>query len=407
MRGSVGAQELKSGSPLIVACAIGVACSAIALPFYATGVVTKPIVEEFGWQRGDVQFAIMFSSGLGALTAPVTGWIISKWSARAVALPSLVGLSIGFIIAANASSLATFYLGYAFMALLGAGTNPVTWTQAITHSFEKKRGAALGLALVGTGLSALLVPIYVTWLEQQYGWRGAFYGLALLPLLIALPITIAWFRPTAELFSDQAKQMAVRTGVTLSGAVKDYRFWILAASILSVYLAVSGILTNLVPAITDMGISQENAALITGSLGISLIFGRIIAGLLMDRFWAPGVAAIILMTPVASCLIFFIGAPVPLLLFAALLLGLAAGAELDILAFLTACYFGLAHYANIYAWLYAALAIGSASAPTLFATIYDINGTYAHGFAIGSGFFAFGALSLLFLGPYPKFELSE
>ena len=71
------------------------------------------------------------------------------------------------------------------------------------------------------------------------------------------------------------------------------------------------------------------------------------------------------------------------------------------MAFLAAKYFGLLHYAKIYAVLYAALALASGVAPMIFATIFDITGSYNIGFLFGAGFFAIGALMILALGKYP------
>ena len=71
------------------------------------------------------------------------------------------------------------------------------------------------------------------------------------------------------------------------------------------------------------------------------------------------------------------------------------------MAFLAAKYFGLLHYAKIYAVLYAALALASGVAPMIFATIFDVTGSYSIGFVFGAGFFAAGALLVLALGKYP------
>ena len=71
------------------------------------------------------------------------------------------------------------------------------------------------------------------------------------------------------------------------------------------------------------------------------------------------------------------------------------------MAFLAAKYFGLLHYARIYAVLYAALALASGLAPMIFATIFDVTGSYNIGFLFVAGFFAVGALMILALGKYP------
>ena len=88
-------------------------------------------------------------------------------------------------------------------------------------------------------------------------------------------------------------------------------------------------------------------------------------------------------------------------LLAAFLIGFAAGAELDIMAFLTAKYFGLKHYGQIYAVFYAGLAIAGGIAPLGFAAFFDATGSYDAAFLAASGLFAAGALSLLTLGRYP------
>jgi hypothetical protein len=87
---------------------------------------------------------------------------------------------------------------------------------------------------------------------------------------------------------------------------------------------------------------------------------------------------------------------------AALMIGLAAGAELDLMAYLCSCYFGLRHYAKIYAVLYAILAIASGTAPVLFARVYDRTRSYRLSFIIAMCLFLSGAAVLLLMGRYPK-----
>ena len=403
MTSAGGWRELRGGWTLLVACAVGVGLSAIALPFYTIGALTKPIEADLGWARADIQLAILFSSGLGALTAPITGWMIARFGARVVALPSILGVSLGLLIASEATSLKMFYAGFATSAILGAGTNPVLWSRVVSGSFDKARGAALGLALVGTALVALLLPSFIVALVELYGWRGALRGAALLPIGLALPLVFVWLRP------DPARSAGIGSSKTLTGstvgeAMRNYRFWILSLSILLGYLAISGILTNLVPALVDREIEAQAAAAFAGAVGITMIPGRVLVGFIVDRVWAPAVATVVLLLPAFACLVLRNTTDPGMLIIACALLGLAAGAELDLLAFLTARYFGLAHYSKIYALAYAALATGSATAPFLFASLYDRTGNYDASFVVAALFFAIAALLMPLLGRYPVFE---
>ena len=112
------------------------------------------------------------------------------------------------------------------MALLGAGTIPVTWTRAITNNFFRQRGLALGLTLAGTGICAALVPQYTTWFVQQQGWRAAYLAIAALPLLVALPLVYFGFHPqTSAEHANAATRQALNAGLTLGQAARTRAFW--------------------------------------------------------------------------------------------------------------------------------------------------------------------------------------
>jgi MFS transporter, OFA family, oxalate/formate antiporter len=404
--------EIRRGWLLILAAGIGVITSSIVLPFYSIGALVKPLTLAFGWSRADVQYAISFSSGLGALTAPVVGWLNDRYGPRAMALPGLIGLAVGFGIAMSMNGqLWMFYLAYGGMAILGAGTTPVTWTRAIAGSFDGQRGLALGLALTGTGVCAMLVPLYTVYLIQHFGWRAAYFGIGVLPLL-AWPIIWFGFRPVFVSTRKPLEQTAavsapLNWGFTLAESIRGYRFWVLCGSILAVYMAVSGISPNLIAALTDKGFSPSLAASAQGAYGFAIIIGRLGVGYLIDRFWAPGVGFVSLLLPAVGCWILTGSPSFFWVVMAALMIGLAAGAELDLMAYLCSCYFGLRHYAKIYAVLYAILAIASGTAPVLFARVYDRTRSYRLSFIIATSLFLSGAAALLLMGRYPKARIAK
>ena len=403
--------EIAQRWPLILATCIGIVSSSFVLPYYTIGALLTPVTEEFGWTRAQFQAAILFSSGLGALTAPVIGWLNDRYGPRRVALPSIVGLSLGFLFASQLDGeLWMLFAAYGFMALLGAGTIPVTWTRAIATSFFQRRGLALGLALTGTGLCASVAPHYTVWLTGEFGWRGAYVGLALVPLLLAFPVLFFLFRPLSEHSveaTSEDNRALQATGVTLGEAVRGYRFWILLLSILFAYQGFSGIGPNLIPSMTDEGFSREQAATVQSVFGLSIILGRVVVGYLVDRFWAPGVASICLAVPAVGAFLLHGEQSLELAILASFMIGFAAGAELDLMAFLAARYFGLAHYAKIYSVLYATLAVCSGTAPMVFAYAYDLTGSYDIGYGIAIALFLASAIMVLLLGRYPESKTTE
>ncbi|MEM7001603.1 MAG: MFS transporter [Pseudomonadota bacterium] len=389
---------------LLASASIGVMFSVLVLPYYTLGTLVVPVTEAMGWTRAQFQAAIFFSASLGALTAPLVGWLADRYGARRLALPAMVGLAAGFFLAATVDGeLWVLYSAYAVMAVFGAGTIPVTWTKAITDTFEARRGLALGLALSGTGVCGVLMPQYATYLVENYGWRQAYVGIGLAPLLLGLPLVYWGFRPQHRIAASPQVQAsgAAHHGLTLASAARTRQFWVLLGSVFLVYMAASGIGPNLYPAITDAGLSAAHAASALSAFGGAVVAGRLLVGYLVDKFWAPGVAALTMTLPVVGCWLLIDPQSYAASLTAAILIGLAAGAELDLMSFLVARYFGAQNYATIYSVMYMALAVCSGGAPILFAAVYDRFLSYDLSFSIALILFALGGLLILCMGRYP------
>lgn len=406
MPAAVARGEWRRSGHLVALTAIGLTCAPTTLPPYTIGLFVGPLQAEFGWSRGAIQAAILFSTGLGVIGAPMAGAMVRRFGIRRTLLPGLVGLAAAIIGAAViGDALWQFYLAYAAMSLLGAGAGGVAWNTLLTQRFATSRGLALGLGLSGTGLCSILMPQIVAWAIAHWGWRGGYLTLAGVTLLIVLPLCalvmprdLAWVSTIAS---------ATQSGMPAGAAVRTRRFWLLGLSTAAIYLAVGGAIPSLVPLLIDSGLSASGAATVMGMFGAAIIVGRIGVRALVDRFWAPAVALGVLIPAALGCLILastpdFIGASL-----AAMLIGVAAGTELDLLGFLVARYFGLNDFSRIYGRLFIFVAVAAGCAPFLFGSIRDAAGSYALAFLAAAVFLVIGAGGLLGLGAYPETFESE
>lgn len=125
----------------------------------------------------------------------------------------------------------------------------------------------------------------------------------------------------------------------------------------------------------DAGLSPAAAAQIASLMGIGVIIGRVCIGWIIDRLFAPHVAAAIFTITAGGCALLAYGGieHAPL---AAFLSGFCLGAEVDLLAYLTARYFGLRNYGFLYATIYAFFWISMAAGPALAGKLYDRFGNY-------------------------------
>jgi MFS family permease len=199
-----------------------------------------------------------------------------------------------------------------------------------------------------------------------------------------------------------AAAQPVLIGFTAAESRRKPRFWLMFFSFLLLAVGIGGVLIPLVPILRARGIAPEQAAAVQGALGLALIIGRAFAGFLMDRFFAPFVAAAILLFPLVGVTLLALDAAGPTALIAAVCIGLAAGAELDVIAVLVTRYFGNLAYAENYGWQYAAWTLGSGTAVIVTNRVYDVLGTHTPVLWIYVGLFALSALLIARLGSYPE-----
>lgn len=155
--------------------------------------------------------------------------------------------------------------------------------------------------------------------------------------------------------------------------------------------------------LTDGGLSRAEAASMAGAIGVSVLLGRFLIGILLDHVRASTLSMVVMMLPALGCLLWGLGALGPSApLLAAICVGFAGGAEFDLVAYMTARYFGLRHYGKLYGILFSPVIAGAAIGPLMFGFGFDFAGSYATILVIAAVLFVIGGVSQLFLGRYPK-----
>jgi MFS family permease len=397
--------EFRFGWKVLLAGFLGTMCGASPLPFNVLGFLFKPLEAEFGWNVQQVSIGITVFGITASLLAPVFGWLADRYGVRKVAIWSLVGFILAFSsLYFTPPTLVGFYFLWLLVGMIGIGSTPVTWSRGLSLWFVKQRGLALGIMLVGTSAAAFIVPQLAVWSGDTFGWRAIFPVVALLPLLIALPATLAFFREP----QPEERPAALSTtngelaGMTFQAAVRTRQFWVLWFSIFLIALAYGGAHIHLPAIVADHGIDRGAAAGIMGIVGIGLLCGRIGVGYLLDKIWGPAVAFPVLCLPaIAAFLLMGTSSDMTIISIAAFFLGFAAGAESDLIAFLAARYFGMAHFGRIYGMLYMPFGLMSAISPVVYGTVRVNTGSYDQMLMAAAVMFVVGGAMLFALGRYP------
>ena len=384
---------------VVLAACVGAAFGLTALPFYTLGLFAKPLAAEFGWSRATVQSGLTFVMFGVVCSAWLAGWLIDRYGVRRVALGSQLGLALGFLgLSAQTGATWLWQADWFVTAVLGIGTTPLAWSRGMASWFEKRRGLAIGIALGGTGVTALVAPPLLGALIGAYGWRAGYATIALAIVVVAMPIAWFFFRERPGRPPDSLVAVAV-DGLVLADALRHRRFWLLIVGFAMIASALAGVIPNLIPMLTDSGLSLAEAARYASLLGLNVMIGRVLAGWLLDRFWAPAVAVALLMPPAIACLLLASHRWPGL---AVMLVGLAGGAEFDLIAYVCLRYFGTRNFGQIYGWQWASFSLMAGFGPVAFGRIFDRTGSYQDALFAAVLLLVLGPLLLLALGRYPR-----
>jgi MFS family permease len=371
-----------------------------------------PLEAEFGWNRETISVGFVIMSWTSILATVLFGVLIDRFGVRPVMLPSVAGLSL--CLAAMyllTDSLPQFYLMLFAIVFVGGATSPVCYSRVIVDWFDRRRGLALGIGLAGVGVGNAIVPGLVSTIIASHGWRMAYVAMAVLVIAINLPVT--WFlmrdRPTVEeakveMIENQpgaVRSNAMPVEVSVSDVWSKPAFWMLLLAFAFIGFANSAGLTHQFPLMIGRGVDSGVVALAGSLFGVSIIVGRVVAGFLMDRYFAPLVAGIFILLPAIALAVYAVGLPGNWIVIGTVLFGIGVGAEFDVISMLVSRYFGRLSFGKIYALVFAVFQAAAVGAWVV-GRIYDQTGSYSTGFWLVSGSMAAGAITLFLMPPFPS-----
>ena len=188
--------------------------------------------------------------------------------------------------------------------------------------------------------------------------------------------------------------------VVLVEAVRTARFWFLAVSFFIVSGTTGGVVSHLVPLLTDRGVSPQTATGMVGIAGVALIGGRLFAGFLLDRIHAPYVAAAFFLAPLIGIIVLLSTLGAEGAAVGTMLIGIGLGAEVDLIAFLLSRYLGMRAFGEIYGYFFALFMLGAGLGPFAMGVSFDRTGSYKLMLVCYAFALALASLPILRLGAY-------
>jgi len=282
--------------------ALGLFLNTGTIVVFSFGVFAKAMGQEFHSGRAKISLAFTIHNLTAALFVPLAGRLVDRHGPRRVLLPftALFGLIlVSSIILSDA--IWQLYVFYFALGLVSGGAGAMSYTNVISHWFDRHRGLALSVMMLGMGLGAIVMPSVAQQMVATFGWRLSYCIFGLTVLLIPFPMLAVFLKERPEnmgLLPDGAAEsptsapIAVNEiGLTLREAVNTPAFWIIVSVLFLVTASVHACFIHLPALLTDRGSTAQLAAFASSLLGVGLFVGRVGCGYLLDKFFAPRIAA--------------------------------------------------------------------------------------------------------------------
>lgn len=361
---------------------------------YVFPVFIASLQEEFGWSMTQISIsAALFGITMG-LSNPLVGNLFGRFGARKTMLVAAIVSVLTLLAYAGLQNLWMLYAIALFSGFAVAGTTILPAQTLVINWFDRYRGRAMGLTMLGIGAGGFLLPPFNELMIRLVGWRVAWVVAAVMLAGIVVPLIVIFVRTwpsdlgllvdgasTGDL-SDSASSPSV-TGLSTRSAIATSAFWLLFTIFVLQLTGVSAMNFHFVPFATqELGFDPQEAAFYYGlTVGFSIV-GRLLFGWLADR-WPPALLLAISFsllalgpTLIEILLLRLEFRDVRLLGLYALPFGIGIGANFVTMPVLVGRCFGQLHFSKIMGLLMSGFAVGIIIGIPGAGFVFDRTGSY-------------------------------
>jgi MFS family permease len=387
---------------VIVAAGALMTCVAVGAMF-SLAVYLTPMTAATGWSRAGISSAMSLDFLAMGLAGFGWGAVSDRFGPRIVVLCGAVLLGLGQVLASRAGSLLQFQLTYGILVGVAGGAFFAPLMATVANWFEKNRALAVSLVSAGMGVAPMTISPFARWLISAYDWRTAMLTIGIAAWCLLIPAALL-VRRSPSLANAGSGAAAASAGIVTSvgRAFRSPQFIVLALVFFGCCCAHSGPIFHMQSYAIICGVSPLAAVSIYSVEGLSGLGGRLLLGLLGDRFGAKRVLVGGLMVQ-ALCIGSYLYVHELGQFYAlAVVFGTAYGGVMPLYAVLARDYFGPRIMGTVFGAATMASSLGMAIGPLAGGWVYD---TF-HGYAwlyIGAMMVGLGAVAMaLFFPPQPS-----
>lgn len=374
---------------VIVAAGGVLGCVAIG-GLFSLPVLLRPIAQDTGWSTTGISTAMTLA--FLALAFGSIGWgaLSDRIGPRIVVLAGSLLLAAGLALASLVSSLPAFQLLFGGVVGVSVAAIFAPLMACVTGWFDTRRSLAVSLVSAGMGMAPMTMSPLAAWLVQTHSWRTSLQLIAALVAVIMLPLALLVRRPPALAQPAASAGTTSAPALTVGQAMRSAPFVILVLTSFLSCATHSGPIFHTVNYAVACGIPLMAAVSIYSLEGLAGMGGRLVFGLLGDRFGAARVLVLALLAQAVVALGYVAVRELGSFYLVAALFGFTYAGVMPLFAVIARENFPLPMMGTVIGSTTMASSLGMALGPAVGGLIYDAFSSYAWLF-IGASALGLGA----------------
>ena len=289
---------------LIVVSMFAAGMASAGPTLWALSVFAIPMTDDLEWTRATFFGALAARQLLMGALAPIFGRLADteKWP-RILMVFGGSTYALSLVLLSQISNQIQYFLVLSVLGGIGQASGGGILRQAIVAKwFIRRRGRAIAIGSMGTGIAAFVYPLFAYVLIESYGWRSAWIWMGVSSFLLLVPLALLVRRQPEDigLLPDgetevEAKARRVRAeqgdvsaaeehSFTLAEVSKSRTLWLIVLATMITAPSLQGLTSTWVPYFQDIGFSAGVSATALTTYGLFSVLSRIVWGFIVEKY---------------------------------------------------------------------------------------------------------------------------
>ena len=381
---------------IVVACGATIMALTTGMIANTYGLFIIPVAESLGVSRAQMSLSQTLMS-MGSLVISLTsGLLYKRYKIHSLMKIACIVVPACYFIYSRSNSLFLTCAMAMLVSMFTALLSFIPFSLILSNWFHKRTGLAVGIAFTGSGVGGMIFYAAAGAMLTAWGWRTTIAFVSILSGSIIIPLVyfvvkISPFEKGLTPYGEEAgeKRVTAEYGEGFQKPIRRWQFALVLVGLMGLGFYCSVMNGTLTPYLQDVGYSVVASAMLSSGYMGALTVGKMFMGGLTDRVGVFGSLAVIASFMMIGTVTMLLSGSLPIALLNVIVMGIHETTTTVMVPLVVRETFGTKDLSSINGLAFAAIYVGSSSAPMAMGLIYDAAGSYRPGY---TAMFAVGAV---------------